>query len=565
MARAGLCGIRITQLVTLTASLCLYLAASTPLDSQHARIRTTTRLVQVSVIVQDKHGQSVTGLRKEDFTLWDAAIPQKIQFFSAESTGPTAQAHLPLPSDTFTNRPERREGAPTSVTVILLDGLNTQFQDQASAKNQIVRFLEQIHPDDHVALYVLGERLRILHDFTSDARPLLRALARYKGRASPELAAESLEGMTSASLADEEMHITQELQDLADQSLQTLKDFYLVRRVEITLRSLQAVANHVARLPGRKNLLWVSAAFPLSFGDDALDAGVWRARRQTRSFGREIEEAVRAISNANLAVYPIDARGLVGVPALDASKSTVDGLDFNRNTLDTTMWYDQLALSVGTMKTIANRTGGRVFYNSNDIFGAVRSAVEEARVTYTLGYYPSHQEWDGRFHEVRVRVKRSGLRVRHRAGYFALADETLGEEQRRAKLDDAAWSPLEATSIGLVAKVEPELGPGGRFLSLKITLDSRDLALRQEKGRWVGTLDFLFAQPDAEGRTLGGRFGTLDLNLTPESYRRMREGGLTVNQRVRVESGAHELRVVFRDRTSGAVGSVHIPLSRFLE
>lgn len=551
-----------------TCLLLLAIASIIAYGDEPQRIRTTTRLVQINVVVQNKEGQPVSDLTRDDFSLQDGGKPQEIAVFSIESARPFTGPVPALPSNTFTNRVEHREGTQTSVTVILLDGLNTEFRDQAHAKRQIVKFLEQIHPDDHVALYVLGDGLRVLHDFTSDARPLLRALAKYKGHISPEFAAESLEGVVSASMLDEEIRVGQELDALMERSvpstIQTMKDFYTSRRVELTLRGLEAVANHVARFPGRKNLLWVSSAFPLSLGDDALDVNAWRGGRETRSFWYEIEMATRAINNANLAVYPIDARGLVGIPALDASRPTVEGLDPITKTVDATMWYDQLALTIGTMKTIAARTGGRAFFNSNDIFGGIRQAVDDSRVTYVLGYYPNHNRWDGRFREVNIRAKRPGLRVRHRAGYFALPEEELAEEQRRSRLDEVVWSPIEATSIGLVATVQREGTLDVPSLTLHIKLDPHDITMRQQGGNRVGGLDFLIVQPDAAGGKLSGEFGKLDLNLENERYEEIQKRGLILDQRVRIVPGAHELRVVVRDRTSGAVGSVNLPLSQFL-
>src|SRR5262249_3691066 len=137
-------------------------------------LRVSTRLVQVNALVEDKSGNPVADLTREDFILTEKGQPQTISLFSMESSRPPETAK-PLPPNTFTNRSEYRAGTPPSVTAVLLDGLNTRFQDQAYAKTQIIKFLEQLQPHDRVALYALGTRLRVLHDFTSDAAPLLRA------------------------------------------------------------------------------------------------------------------------------------------------------------------------------------------------------------------------------------------------------------------------------------------------------------------------------------------------------------------------------------------------------
>src|SRR5579862_9572276 len=143
-----------------------------PAQSAPPPVRVSTRLVQVSVIVEE-HGQPVTGLKQEDFQLFDQGQPQKIAFFSEHNSSVTATAAAtpapaPLPPDVFSNRIAEKPGVPTSVTVILLDLLNTYSADMAYARNQIVKFIEALQPQDRVALYGLSDDLYILHDFTHD-------------------------------------------------------------------------------------------------------------------------------------------------------------------------------------------------------------------------------------------------------------------------------------------------------------------------------------------------------------------------------------------------------------
>ena len=93
---------------------------------------------------------------------------------------PATATPAPLPSGTYTNRLTARAGVPNSITVILLDGLNTSITDQAFARRGVAKFLGQLQPEDRVAVYTLGRDLRILHDFTNDASSLLRAVYQFK-------------------------------------------------------------------------------------------------------------------------------------------------------------------------------------------------------------------------------------------------------------------------------------------------------------------------------------------------------------------------------------------------
>lgn len=501
-------------------------------------LRVTTRLVELSVIVEDRAGNPVTGLGRQDFVLLDAGREQPISIFAEESAARPSAPSSPLPANTFSNRLEQTEAAPTSATVILLDGLNTRFADQPYARQQIVNFLEQLRPQDCVALYALGQGLRVVHDFTREPRPLLAALAREGHRLSPGLLeSEAAEPGTGWGEFDAWM----------GEVNRNVAKKYRADRALRTIRSLLAIANHLERLPGRKNLIWVAGSFPAWFNRPALVTGE-KLKSEPGNFSVEIERAARALNNANVAIYPVDARGLVAPEEFSPERASVSRELAGARPGD-----------VSSMLELAERTGGRAFYNRNDIGNAIRRAVDDVQSAYLLGYYPSHGKWNGQFRALQVRVKRPGLQVRHRRGYFALPDEPAGAAHRRAVLDAAMWSPLDASRLGLTVRAVP----AGNTLELELAIDPRDLALRQQDGKWVGTLDLMLVQLSADAQNLKGISYTVKLQLNPETYRVARERqAVVLTERLGIVSGAALLRVLARDASSGALGSVSIPLAR---
>src|SRR6266568_6546595 len=180
--------------VVLLSGLCTLLAVSGDFADDHSKSATKdesvlhveTRLVEVNVVAQDSKGNAVTDLTRDDFTLFDNGKQVPIDVFSAISVE-TAPAAPTLPPNTFTNRIGGRR-APSNVTVILLDGLNTRYEDQTWARTEVTTFLEKLQPQDRVAIYLLGERLYMLQDFTSDPKVLLAILKKAKSRPSKELA-----------------------------------------------------------------------------------------------------------------------------------------------------------------------------------------------------------------------------------------------------------------------------------------------------------------------------------------------------------------------------------------
>jgi VWFA-related protein len=279
------------------------LLAQQAADQPPVVLKSTTRLVQVSVIAQDGKGQPVTDLKKDDFRIKVNGKDQPIKIFSMDSAGlPKSEEKLPL--GVFTNR-MANSGQQSSITIVLLDTLNTtNWTDQVQAKAQVIRYLRTLQPSDHIGLYTLGTSLRVLHDYTEDSSDLLSRIDAIKGQ---DLNALNTKEPTDALHQDALMlDFLQRRLPLASASE---RDFYNVNRILGTLKALEFIANHLAKTPGRKNLIWVSGGFPLTigFGEDSMNS---RGRVQT-SFTEEISETVRAVNDANMAVYPVDARGLM--------------------------------------------------------------------------------------------------------------------------------------------------------------------------------------------------------------------------------------------------------------
>ena len=229
-----------------------------------AHLQSTTRLVQVSVVVQDKHGNPILGLTKDDFSLFDEKHAQAIQVFSVGTNSVPENQHPPLPPETYTNRLAERTAMPQSVTVILLDALNTEFSDQEYSRRQIIKFLSHLQPEDRIGIYTLDYRLNVLHDFTSDSRGLIAAVASYKGEQLPDEAASVPHKLDSP--PERLSQSDDALNQFLSLNVQRESNFYATKRVRVTTDALQAIARHLGSLPGRKNLVWISGSFPITIG-----------------------------------------------------------------------------------------------------------------------------------------------------------------------------------------------------------------------------------------------------------------------------------------------------------
>jgi VWFA-related protein len=521
-------------------------APPAPTTTNAPVLKVTTHLVQVNVVVHGKKNEAVDDLKKEDFKIFDNGQPQQIATFSLESAK-LAQEKIqkaePLPQNTFTNRVELRPKSPNSVTVMLLDGLNTKFEDQVYAKQQLIKMLGQLQPDDRVAVYTLGRELKIIHDFTTDASSILRVLGKDKTRINTEVADSNPEEPNTG-----DDNLDQFLRE-ADQKI---ADYQTINRVLTTLTALEAIANHVTRIPGRKNLIWISGGFPMQMG---LDEFTVSNTQEKRTFSEEMERTARALNTANLAVYPVDARGLITDPGLSA---TGRGNSNPRRPPDVggnSKAMRAIQYTQDTMENLAQRTGGKAYYNSNDLKNAIRGAIDDSRTTYVIGFYPTHNMWDGRFHELKVQTDRKGMNLRHRQGYYAFADQPLTDKEKKAAFQEALWSPLESTTLGLTLRLAPNLPKPGK-LRVVMLVDVRNVQLEQKDDRWSGKLEILFVQQGAADKqpTIVG--DQMDVNLKKDTYAAALQRGLLLAKDLELADAGYQLKVAVRDATSGNIGSV---------
>jgi VWFA-related protein len=512
--------------------------------AQEPIIRVGTRLVQLDVIVRDKQGP-VTDLKKEDFEVFDRGKPVKIAAFGlVDSRHPAPAAAEALPPDTFTNRLDYQKNTSTSATILLFDSLNTQFADQTYAREQLLRLLKTIPPQSHVALYALGNRLQVLHDFTDDPQVLARTLAGYQNLSSRLLEESGADGW---------------LRFMTD----NLQEFAIRRRVEITLRSLQSIANRLAGVPGRKNLIWISGGFPFTIQFDKGDLSI--GSPTATEFAQETKRTAQALDMADVAVYPVNASGLTNrIRTLKplVSRETIVGT--YGVTASGNLKMPELPTTTdenNAMLALAEWTGGKAFYNTNDLSSAIRRAMEDAEATYTLGFYPEQGAMDEKYHEIRVKVTQKAVEVRSRKGYFATRSSAPNENDVTARFSGVVTNPLDATGIGLKAKIEPSGGQAGGSFRITVRADIPNLDLHNENGRWSGQIHVLFALLAADGTILRASNDKMAIAITDASYQTAQKSGLGFGKVIESFPGLVEIRVGVMDATTGNLGSLRIPVS----
>ena len=212
------------------------------------------------------------------------------------------------------------------------------------------------------------------------------------------------------------------------------------------------------------------------------------------------------------------------------------------------------------MDLIAELTGGRAFYDRNDAAGAIREAMSDAQVSYTLGFYPDSAGQDGNYHRLQIEVRRKGIDLQYRKGYLA-ADAQIPQADRdgRAEIRDALWSPVESTGIAVTVRMEKPDPQQPEGLRLTIAIPARELSLEPQGGGWLGTFDLVLAQRAADGRDLMTVGEAVQVNPNRQRFETLLREGLLLRREIRLAPGAARVRVVVYDRGSGRLGSLDFP------
>jgi VWFA-related protein len=496
-------------------------------------LRFMVRLIQVTVVAEDSDGKPVSDLKKEDFALRDNGQAQKLSFFAQQNTpasqlNTVAEGSAPA-SDFFSNHVENSPSGANSVTILLFDALNTQFRDLSYARTRVVSFLQHMQPQDQVALYVLTpSRLYVMHDFTNDSATLVRLMG-----GKPEKPSASPVTSGPPPNADDV-----KIQKLMSDSLGESNSFYKgmpISRVETTSQAMLQIASNVVNIPGRKNLVWISAGFPVTMGA-AIPLG---ARDNGQDFTASLSSTAKQLGDANVAVYPVDARGL---------------------------WAPRggrgyLSPNMDAMLMIANGTGGRAFYNTNDIATSIRKAVDDSRVSYVLGYYPTNDKWDAKFREISIKVARPGLHLRYKTGYFAVPANPDNAKRNELLTSDAMRSPLQMIDLGLEVHASPVASDNGRELKVNVRVDPTAMRFHKDGDRWTDAVEVVWVGLTPDGRILDRDKDTVELRPEQSGYDEITRTGLSFSEHIRLGSDSTELRLIVRDRGTGAIGSVNIPLA----
>ncbi len=540
-------------------------AASTKQEEGSApTFRSSSRLVLVDVVVTDKSGQTVKGLKPSDFTILEDGKAQPVRGFEPHvwQTSAAKVEKVSLPPNQYTNFTQQ---APNSaVNVVLLDMLNTPQHDQQYARKQMIEFLRELPANQKVALFVLGTKLRMIQGFSGDSDRLVAAAQKILSSTSPLLttqAEQQNESSDIAYFADAAATSHGSVADIAGDLTNALNkgiDFQDNVRARKTMDALSALAGAVSGYSGRKNLLWLSGNFPFRLGPDFSNDPLLMAD----NYGEAIRETAALLLASQIAVYPIDVRG---VQTSDVSSGARSQITFNSVTGQVSgaqnSRSNDYADTKGTMDDIARETGGQAFIG-NDLKKIMERGIEQGSTYYTLAYSPTIKKWNGEYHKIEVKAAESGLKLEYRRGYYAVPEREAPANQAGVLLFAAMQLSVPESTM-LLMRVQV-LMPDKEHDKIRVdyAVAPQDISFSDTKdGRKHGVIDFVAAQYDKDGKDIGHVVNTMTANIRPEVFQEVLKTGVPNHQELELKPGAYLLRLGVMDRTSKKIGTVDVPLN----
>jgi VWFA-related protein len=568
------------QLSPLLLAAIASLAAQAP-PPQPPVFRTETPLVVVDTVVLDRDGQPIADLTAADFEIRDGNAAQKVQLFQMISAAPRAVASSAAPVQTTALPFATNVGVDARVTrtfVLFFDDVHLTRDHGERAKQAIARFLEnQLRDGDLVSVVVPGRALRWHARMPEGRAQLARIVASLQGSYLPDPSSERMSDYEAYRIHVFQDEVVAERVDrrwknarvLGREAVDTQTDrgfepqnrggnigiikhdiairaaavyTNVAARNRAALTALARTVESLAAVRGRKSLILVSPGF---------------IEDQER---RESRDVIHAARSANVALYFVDARGLLTGTSFSQAEGTgpIDARDIGAMNAD-------LALDAEGAETLAVQTGGFSVRNKNDLEAALQRIARESEVYYLLGFQPSEVGKTGTYRRIEVRVRRPDVQVRARRGYYvggppAESKKRTSAAERKDGLDPletATESPFDLNGIPLrvSALTFGETSPGKASTVLAAEVDLRAFDFERRGNDLVDVAELRMLATHQETGTTENYERQVEMKF-PSSAQFGEDAWHTLTQEFALRPGRYQARVAVRDRRSGNIGVV---------
>jgi len=497
-----------------------------------------TELVMVNVTARDKDGNPVKDLRREDFTVLEDNKPQQIASFDLENTDAVVTSGVPEAPLLKTAQPASGAVSPSTsagsvsglkdhrLIVLFFDLSSMQPEEIERAATAAEAYVtKDMSPADLVAVISLGTSMTVNQEFTSNK----------------ELLKKSLQGLNPAEGQGFEEGPTGTTEGTPDTAQPfTVDDTeYNIFNTDRRLETLRFIAGKLSRIEEKKSLIYFSS-------------GMSRTGIENQA---ELRAAINAAVRANLSIYTMDLRGLQALPAGgEAQNASLRGTSpFSGKAM--LAQYDSNFASQETLVTLAGDTGGRAYLDSND-FGRVFTGLQEdTSLYYLLGYHSTNPAQDGKYRHITVRVRRPGVKIQFRRGYYAPADfQHSTRENREQQLDEELASEFSSTDLPVYLSAAYFRISDERFyVPVSLAVPGSQVPFTRNNDTDGATLDVLGEVTDPQKRRIAQIRDTVKISLNMTEL--VKKKNVQYNNGFLLPAGQYHLKFVVRENQSGRLGS----------
>lgn len=548
-------------------------------------LREYSRMVNLDVVVQDSKKNHIRGLKAGDFQIFEESTGKRgkreqkiaeVREIQTETMAAPAEPPANTAPGVYSNAIAVQKD-PVPATVLVMDGLNTEVKYQAQVHKQMLRMLKQLPSNVPVAVFLMGDRLRLLQSLTTDPALVREALAKAESPTGQGLG--HVDPKDDASAPGNQMYgfsgsaaggDVQKMISFVQNFDQVVYAANLTERFNRTYIAFLSIARSLAGYPGRKNLLWLSTSFPLTLNtfEDTSNRFIDHA---SFDYWGQMKVLMNALSDAKVAVYPIDIGGVrtletfsAGTRPADSYAGDTTSVDGRRVAASQAREMDTQNREQDAMYAIAKDTGGDVCMGENDLSKCIQKAVHESSDFYEISYYPDSPNWNGEYRKVTLKVKARGAHASYRQGYYATPEGGSDQASQSAEMGKDCGDLLNATEVAFSAHSVPADKPGQ--LKFDLSIDPSELTFvqtaagEQKVDLQVGVCTF-----NKEGWSQKLLSYPIGLKLNRKAYDAL-IGGARLQDTIFVPAPKPAaVRLIVKDVPSGKLGSVYIPTAETRE
>ncbi len=530
---------RPARLTSLMLCAVLFSTLSSAQDQQTPfTLRVSTQLVIQAVAVTDSSGKPLEGLSAEDFTLTEDNVPQTISVFEFEKLDDTPLPPLPSlqePAATPARDPAAAIQPPiTRITPVSLGDNRYQDRrllalyfdmstldptDRFHALTSAQTFIEkEMKGPDLVAVFTYAAgAVRVRRDFTDDRAALQDSILRL--------------------LYPKDTDV---LEDASSDFGQNAGEFNIFN-TDRQLSALQTAVNMLGELREKKSLIYFASGLNLNGVDNQA----------------QLRATLNAARRANVAFYPVDARGLVAVaPMGNASQRSPGGLGmYTGATAMSSMRV--LQRSQDALYTLAADTGGKAMLDSNDLSAGIVRAQQATTSYYILGYYSTNTNRDGKLRRVKIELKNRNADLSYRESYYADKDfskYTAADKERQ--LEEALMLGDPITDLTVVMELNYfRINNAEYYVPLAVKIPGNELVLAQREGAERTVIDFIGEVKDESGTTVTNIRDKVEINLKGEAASRLASSPVQYDAGFTLFPGKYTIKFLARNAETGRIGT----------